>query len=127
MFSKEDQKLALLTELKENHVGRSKAIRLWALSEIVGISKRETSKYIAQLRMEGEPIAASKEGNYQSNYFIPATAEEALACTSIVRSRFARQCLINKGMVAGFQKMFPGDTRICLEFDGIILYPRSEA
>jgi hypothetical protein len=116
-----EQKDTILECLKADHVGWNKSIRLDALAEKLGVDQPDVRKMIEQLQMEGSPIAYT--GN---QYFIPATANEALAIITGVRKRFVKYCKINKGITDGMQKLFPSDDRLSLDFGGIVLYPRAK-
>jgi len=78
------------TVLYAFHLGRARVICARELATKLNQSEVLIRQTIAEMRMEGQPIASSNR--QPEGYYIPATLEEANECMEHLRSRVKKIC-----------------------------------
>ena len=92
--------------LHREAVGAETAVEVRSLAVRAAAPMREVRAMVAELRLEGVPVASSVRPPY--GYFIPATEREASETISQLQSRIREIAKAARGIERGLRAAFPG-------------------
>jgi len=94
------------------HLGRDHVICASALAQKLNQSEVIVRQAIAELRIEGHPIASTNRA--PKGYYIPASMGEAKECLEHLRSRVKKICMSAAGVERGLRARFGNQLELVL-------------